>query len=80
MDYLNRLLECEKKRVKGVYQMRNSVEQRREKLINKLFIFHVFKIDGQQLYELPLGILEREYRKFKSENHPHGEYSSLKWT
>lgn len=64
----------------SVFQLRNSVEKRREKLINKLFVFNVFKIDGQQLYELPLSILEREYRKYKSEYHPHGEFGSIKWT
>ncbi|WP_071394200.1 Fur-regulated basic protein FbpA [Bacillus tuaregi] len=60
--------------------MRNSVEQRREKLINKLFGVNVFKIEGKQLYELPLSILEREYRKYQAEYHPHGEFGSIRWS
>lgn len=60
--------------------MRNTVEQRREKLINKLFVFNVFKIEGKQLYELPLSILEREYRQYQAQYHPHGEFTSIRWT
>jgi len=67
---------------KGEVQMRtrNSVEKRREKLIDKLFGYSVFKINDKQLYELPLSILEREYRKYQSQYHPHGEFGSIRWT
>jgi hypothetical protein len=59
--------------------MRNSLEQRREKLINKLITFNIYKNGDKQLYELPLSKLEYEYRKFKAQYHPHGEFGSIQW-
>lgn len=60
--------------------MRNSVEKRRQKLIDKLIAFHIYKEDDQQLYKLSLSKLEYEYRKFQTQFHPHGEFGSIQWT
>ncbi|MDP4086682.1 MAG: Fur-regulated basic protein FbpA [Bacillota bacterium] len=57
----------------------NDVEKKRQKLINKLIFLNVYKKEEQQLYELPLSKLEYEYRRFKLENHPHGEFGSIQW-
>jgi hypothetical protein len=59
--------------------MRNNDEKKRQKLINKLIFLNVYKIEDQQLYEMPLRKLENEYRKYKIQNHPHGEFSSIQW-
>jgi hypothetical protein len=66
--------------IKGVIHVRNTVEQRREKLINKLIAFDIFKIEDKQLFELSLSELEYTYRKLKSQFHPHGEFGSIQWT
>jgi len=59
--------------------MRNNDEKKRKKLINKLIFFNVYNKEDQQLYNLPLSKLEYEYRRFKLQNHPHGEFGSIKW-
>lgn len=59
--------------------MRNNDEKKRQKLINKLIFFNVYNKDDKQLYEWPLWKLEYEYRKVKSQIHPHGEYGSIQW-
>ena len=59
--------------------MRNNDEKKRKKLINKLIFFNVYNKEDQQLYNLPLSKLEYEYRRFKLQNHPHGELGSIKW-
>lgn len=60
--------------------MRNSIEKRRQKLINKLIAYNIYKEDDQQLNKSSLSKLEYEYRKFQSQYHPHGEYRSIQWT
>ena len=59
--------------------MKPIVEKKKQKIINKLIFFNVFNKEDKQLYELSLSKLENEYKKFKSENHPHGEFSSFQW-
>ncbi|WP_066383378.1 Fur-regulated basic protein FbpA [Neobacillus mesonae] len=59
--------------------MRNSVEKRKQKLINKLVFFNVYDKEDKQLYEMSLSKLEYEYRRFKLQSHPHGEFSSIQW-
>ncbi len=59
--------------------MRNNDEKKRQKLINKLIFLNVYKKEDQQLHSLPLSKLENEYRKFKLQNHPHGEFGSIQW-
>lgn len=59
--------------------MRNNDEKKRQKLINKLIFLNVFNKEDKQLYELPLSKLEYEYRRFKLQNHPHGEFGSIQW-
>lgn len=59
--------------------MRNTVEQRRQKLINKLIAFGIFKKGNKQLFELSLSELQYMYRKVKSQYHPHGEFGSIRW-
>jgi len=64
----------------GVIRMRNSIEKRREKLIDKLIRYNLFSKDDKNLISLTLSELEYEYRKFKVQNHPHGEFGSIRWT
>ncbi|MGM0900697.1 Fur-regulated basic protein FbpA [Mesobacillus maritimus] len=59
--------------------MRNNKEKRRQKLINLLILFNVYKKDDQQLYEMTLAKLEFEYNRYKLLNHPHGEFGSIQW-
>ncbi|NMD71770.1 Fur-regulated basic protein FbpA [Bacillus sp. DNRA2] len=54
-------------------------EKKRQKLINKLVFFNVYKEDDKQLYELSLLKLESEYNKFKLQYHPHGEFGSIQF-
>jgi Fur-regulated basic protein A len=60
--------------------MRKNTEKRRQKLINLLILFNVYKKDDQKLYEMTLSKLEREYRRYKLLNHPHGEFGSIQWS
>jgi len=48
-----------------------------QKLINKLIFLNLY--NKQQLYEMTLSKLEYEYKRYKSQNHPHGEFGSIKW-
>lgn len=66
-------------KTKGVFLLRNNDEKKRQKLINKLIFLNVYNKDDQKLYELPLTKLEYEYRRFKLQNHPHGEFGSIQW-
>ena len=59
--------------------MRNKDEKKRQKLINKLIFLNVYNKEDQQLHKLSLSKLEYEYRKFKLQNHPHGELGSIQW-
>ena len=59
--------------------MRNNDEKKRQKLINKLIFLNVYKKEDQQLYELSLSKLENQYRRYKLQNHPHGEFGLIKW-
>ncbi|MGG5253668.1 Fur-regulated basic protein FbpA [Neobacillus sp. SM06] len=57
--------------------MRKHEEKKRQKLINKLIFLNVYNKEDHQLYKLPIAKLESEYRKFKLQNHPHGEFGSI---
>lgn len=59
--------------------MRKNNEKKRQKLINKLIFLNLYMKDDQKLYELPLSKLENEYRRYKLQNHPHGEFGSIQW-
>lgn len=59
--------------------MRNNKEKRRQKLINLLILFNVYKKDDQLLYEMTLARLEYEYKRYNLLNHPHGEFGSIQW-
>lgn len=59
--------------------LRKAVENRREKLINRLIAFNLNQEENQYLYELSLTELENEYRKLQSKGHPHSALSSIKW-
>ncbi|WP_042462455.1 Fur-regulated basic protein FbpA [Neobacillus dielmonensis] len=59
--------------------MRNNDEKKRQKLINKLIFLNVYTKEDPQLDKLSLSKLEYEYRKFKLQSHPHGEFGSIKW-
>ena len=58
--------------------MRNSIAKRRQKLIDKLVALNIFQKEDTQLNELLLSELEYEYRRFRSENHPHD--GAFQWT
>ncbi|MEH7375442.1 Fur-regulated basic protein FbpA [Neobacillus drentensis] len=62
-----------------MFLLRNNDEKKRQKLINKLIFLNVYHKDDQKLYELPLSKLEYEYRRFRIQNHPHGEFGSIQW-
>ena len=66
--------------IKGVIFVRNTVKQRREKVINKLIAFKILKKEDKQLFELTLFELEYMYKRVKSQNHPHSEFGSIQWT
>ena len=59
--------------------MNKTNEKKRQKLINKLIFLNVYNKEDKQLYELPVKLLEYEYRKIKLQNHPHGEFGSIQW-
>ncbi|MED4228768.1 Fur-regulated basic protein FbpA [Neobacillus cucumis] len=59
--------------------MRNNDEKKRQKLINKLIFFNVYNKEDRHLYELPLSKLAYEYKRYKLQNHPHGEFGSIQW-
>lgn len=59
--------------------MNSKKEKRRQKLINKLIFFNVYKEDDEQLYEFSLLKLESEYNNFKLRYHPHGEFGSIQF-
>jgi hypothetical protein len=41
--------------------------------------FNLYNKEDQQLYKLSLSKLQYEYRKFKLQGHPHGEFDSIRW-
>jgi hypothetical protein len=59
--------------------MRNTIEQRRQKLINKLIKLNVYNKEDKKLYEMTLSKLQYEYNRYKLLNHPHGEFGSIQW-
>ncbi|MDM5327740.1 Fur-regulated basic protein FbpA [Neobacillus sp. CF12] len=59
--------------------MRNNDEKKRQKLINKLIFLNVYNKEDQQLYKLSLSKLASEYRRYKLQSHPHGEFGSIQW-
>ncbi|PGY16040.1 Fur-regulated basic protein FbpA [Bacillus sp. AFS031507] len=58
--------------------LRNAVEQRRKTLINILLTFKIFDSE-EQLLKLPLTDLENEYKRLKSNCHPHSDTGSIQW-
>jgi hypothetical protein len=58
----------------------NTVEIRRNELINKLIAFNLYKKEGKHLFELSLTELEIEYQKALAHTHPHSEIGSIRWT
>ncbi|TKC18768.1 Fur-regulated basic protein FbpA [Robertmurraya kyonggiensis] len=60
--------------------LRHAVEKRRKELICKLYPHFVIRKEDKELYELSLSELENEYKKLKSELHPHSEFESIHWS
>ncbi len=60
--------------------LRDAVENKRKKIIEKLITFNVYKKEDKHLFELSLTELENEYKAFKSMQHPHCNFGSLKLT
>ncbi|MFL6561818.1 MAG: Fur-regulated basic protein FbpA [Bacillus sp. (in: firmicutes)] len=58
--------------------LRNAVEQRRKTLINILLTFKIFESE-EQLSKLSLTELEKEYKRLKSNSHPHSDTGSIQW-
>jgi hypothetical protein len=58
--------------------LRNAVENKRKKLIDKLIAYDVYQKEDKHLFELSLTDLEFEYRRFQSQFHPHGGLGSIK--
>jgi hypothetical protein len=56
-----------------------AVEKKRQKLINKLMTFEVFKVDQKQLFELSLLELRNELKRVQKTTHPHSGMNSIKW-
>ncbi|WP_423798300.1 Fur-regulated basic protein FbpA [Neobacillus sp. SAB-20_R2A] len=59
--------------------LRKAVEQRRQRLIDKLIAFNVYKKADKHLFELSLSELENEYRQFIQTCHPHTNLGLIKW-
>lgn len=57
----------------------NNKEKRRQKLINLLILFNVYKKDDKLLQEMTLAKLEYEYRRYSLQSHPHGEFGLIQW-
>ncbi|PLS05382.1 Fur-regulated basic protein FbpA [Neobacillus cucumis] len=60
--------------------LRDAVENKRKKLIEKLITLDVYKKEDKHLFELSLTDLENEYKSFKSIQHPHYNFDSIKLT
>ena len=58
--------------------LRNAVERRRKKLINILLTFKIFDSE-EQLSKLSLTELENEFKRLKSNSHPHSDTGSIQW-
>jgi hypothetical protein len=58
--------------------LRNGVEQRRKTLINILLTFKIYD-NEEQLSKLSLTDLENEYKRLKSNSHPHSDAGSIQW-
>ncbi|NCU18566.1 Fur-regulated basic protein FbpA [Pallidibacillus pasinlerensis] len=56
---------------------RKTIAERKNKLINKLLAYNIYKKGDKHLYELSLFELEQEYKKLVNESHPHGEVKSI---
>jgi hypothetical protein len=60
--------------------LRDAVENKRKKLIEKLIAFNVYKKEDKHLFELSLTDLENEFKAFKATQHPHCNFGSIKLT
>jgi D-Tyr-tRNAtyr deacylase len=58
--------------------LRKAVEQRRKKLMNILLNFKIYD-NEEQLLKLSLTELENEFKRLKSNSHPHSDTGSIKW-
>ena len=58
--------------------LRNAVEQRRKALINILLTFKIFDSE-EQLSKLSLTELEDEFKRLRSDSHPHSDTGSIQW-
>lgn len=59
--------------------LRNSVEERRQDIIDKLIVLDVYKKDDKHLFELTLMELDKAYKELEKNSHPHGNLRSIKW-
>lgn len=57
--------------------LREAVESKRKKLIEKLIAFNVYKKEDKHLFDFSLTELEDEYRRFQSLSHPHSDFGSI---
>ncbi|WP_409300366.1 Fur-regulated basic protein FbpA [Peribacillus sp. SCS-155] len=57
----------------------NAVERKRQKLIELLIMFNEYDREENPLTKLTLTELEQEYKRFQHNNHPHGDFGSIKF-
>jgi 16S rRNA A1518/A1519 N6-dimethyltransferase RsmA/KsgA/DIM1 with predicted DNA glycosylase/AP lyase activity len=58
--------------------LRNAVEQRRKTLMNILLNLKIIDSE-EQLSKLSLTELEDEFKRLRSNSHPHSDTGSIKW-
>lgn len=58
--------------------LRKAVNDRRQKLIDKLISFDLYKKEDKHLFELSLTELESEYRHLRHQSHPHSGIEAIK--
>jgi hypothetical protein len=58
--------------------LRKGLEERRRTLINILLTFKIFDSD-EQLTKLSLTELEHEFKRLRSNSHPHSDTGSIQW-
>jgi Fur-regulated basic protein A len=56
-----------------------TLQKRRNELVNKLIVHNIFKKGDKQLFELTLQELENEYKYIQKECHPHSDVGSIHW-
>lgn len=59
--------------------LQETLQKRRDELVNKLIFHNIFTKGNKQLFELTLQELEEEYKYIKEGCHPHSDIGSIHW-